>query len=280
MTTGRRRRSACRSRWGPTRASDSRLMPAPVHASPSSRSGCSIRMAGGSVERRKTRPCRNLPSRSCPTRSLILTMGRPQGVETIKDLPGFKVAARGPARSQHRRREIVTARIDPQTGSMPGRWYGYDAARAVVIDTADRETIVGARRACAVSRWSTGSRGAAISSSRSVPTGRPCATASWRRSCRDCPAGKRRCARSRHSIPSRARTSRSRRPARQPVMVTKLEEAGGARRDGLEHDVQHAAGRAGRARVRQGDPDRARRRPKAVFRLGLTGRCSGCGPST
>ena len=35
----------------------------------------------------------------------------------------------------------MTARIDPQAGSMPGRWYGYDAARAVVIDTADRETM-------------------------------------------------------------------------------------------------------------------------------------------
>ena len=25
---------------------------------------------------------------------------------------------------------------------MPGRWYGYDAAQAVVIDTADRETLL------------------------------------------------------------------------------------------------------------------------------------------
>ena len=35
----------------------------------------------------------------------------------------------------------MTARIDPQVGSMPGRWYGYDAARAVVVDTTDRETL-------------------------------------------------------------------------------------------------------------------------------------------
>ena len=53
-TMGRRHRSACRSRWGPTRASGSRLMPGPARASPSSRSGCSIRTAGGSVGRRKS----------------------------------------------------------------------------------------------------------------------------------------------------------------------------------------------------------------------------------
>ncbi len=81
------------------------------------------------------------PESIMPNETLILTMGRPQGVESIKDLPGFgSAAARG--NNRNAAPEILTARIDPQTGSMPGRWYGYDAAQAVVIDTADRETLV------------------------------------------------------------------------------------------------------------------------------------------
>jgi len=70
---------------------------------------------------------------------MILTMGRPQGVEMIVDLPGFQQATKGPARKVGE--ELVTARIDAQTGFIPARWYGYDAARAVVVDTGDRETI-------------------------------------------------------------------------------------------------------------------------------------------
>jgi hypothetical protein len=81
------------------------------------------------------------PESIMPDESLILTMGRPQGVETIADLPGFQVSARGAARAGSTGVEVVTARIDPQLGSMPGRWYGYDAARAIVVDTSDRETI-------------------------------------------------------------------------------------------------------------------------------------------
>ena len=68
----------------------------PARASPSSRSGCSIKMAGGSVERRKTRSCRKPPESIMPNETLILTMGRPQGVETIKELPGFQARSRGP----------------------------------------------------------------------------------------------------------------------------------------------------------------------------------------
>ncbi len=79
------------------------------------------------------------PESIMPNETLILTMGRPLGVEMIAELPGFQAAAKGSPRSGGV--EIVTARIDPQSGSMPGRWYGYDAARAIVIDTTDRETM-------------------------------------------------------------------------------------------------------------------------------------------
>ena len=79
------------------------------------------------------------PESIMPNETLILTMGRPQGVESIKDLAGFQATPRAGYRGAGA--GILTARIDPQTGSMPGRWYGYDAARAVVIDTSDRETL-------------------------------------------------------------------------------------------------------------------------------------------
>jgi hypothetical protein len=95
------------------------------------------RVGGASQDTAMPQP----PESIMPNESLILTMGRPQGVETIADLPGFQVATRGTTRSGTTGVEVVTARIDPQLGSMPGRWYGYDAARAVVIDTSDRETI-------------------------------------------------------------------------------------------------------------------------------------------
>jgi hypothetical protein len=74
-----------------------------------------------------------------PNETLILTLGRPQGIETMVELPGFKVPASGPNGSAVD--EIVTARIDAQTGMLPGRWIGYDAARAIVFDTNDRQAL-------------------------------------------------------------------------------------------------------------------------------------------
>ena len=79
------------------------------------------------------------PESIMPNETLLLTMGRPQGVETIKDLPGFQTAARAPGRNGAA--ELLTARLDPLPAALPGRWYGYDAAQAVVVDTADREAI-------------------------------------------------------------------------------------------------------------------------------------------
>jgi hypothetical protein len=79
------------------------------------------------------------PESIMPDETMLLTMGRPQGVETIAELPGFQNANRGQARNSGE--EIVTARIDAQSGYMPARWYGYDAARAIVIDTGDRATM-------------------------------------------------------------------------------------------------------------------------------------------
>jgi len=78
------------------------------------------------------------PEAIMPGETVLLALGRPQGVEMIADLPGFKGPA-GAAVTVHD--GIVTARIDAQSGLIPGRWYGYDAARAVVVDTGDRATL-------------------------------------------------------------------------------------------------------------------------------------------
>lgn len=64
--------------------------------------------------------------------TLVLTLGKPQGVELIPTLPGFNVDQSTPDRG------TVIARVDAAGGYLPGRWYGYDAARAVVLDTNDR----------------------------------------------------------------------------------------------------------------------------------------------
>ena len=83
------------------------------------------------------------PTVLMPQESLILTMGRPQGVESLPELPGFQQGGQiGPNVARRKTGgEIYLARIDPQMGRLPGRWYGYEAARAIVLDTGDREVI-------------------------------------------------------------------------------------------------------------------------------------------
>ena len=76
-----------------------------------------------------------------PDETLILTMGQPQGVEAIPDLPGFHRGGQPSPSGRRAGDEIVTARIDAQAGRLPGRWYGFDAARAIVLDTHDRAAI-------------------------------------------------------------------------------------------------------------------------------------------
>ncbi len=74
--------------------------------------------------------------RDAPDETLLLTLGQPQGVEGIPGLPGFGADNDKPGQ------EVTVARLGSElTRSMPGRWYGYDAARAVVIDTNDREVM-------------------------------------------------------------------------------------------------------------------------------------------
>jgi len=70
---------------------------------------------------------------SCfPTDPVVLTLGNPQGVEKIPQLPGYTSA------STTGSRRVVVGKIDAAGGNLPGHWQGYDAARAVVLDTNDR----------------------------------------------------------------------------------------------------------------------------------------------
>jgi hypothetical protein len=93
------------------------------------------RVGGASQDTAMPQP----PQAFMPNENLILTIGRPQGVETMVELPGFKIPTRLP--NNFGVEELVTARIDVQNDLIPGRWYGYDAARAIVLDTNDRQAM-------------------------------------------------------------------------------------------------------------------------------------------
>ena len=71
-----------------------------------------------------------------PGESLILTLGKPQGVELVPGLPGFSNEKSATGGS-----ELTIARIETtaNTAGLPGRWYGYDAADAIVVDTDDKD---------------------------------------------------------------------------------------------------------------------------------------------
>jgi hypothetical protein len=96
------------------------------------------RVGGASQESVMPQP----PVALMPQELLVLTMGRPQGVEALTELPGFRQGGQtGPYGSRRLGGELMLARIDTQMGRLPGRWYGFDAARAIVLDTADREVL-------------------------------------------------------------------------------------------------------------------------------------------
>ena len=67
--------------------------------------------------------------------TVILTLGKPQGVDLVPALPGFSAEKSGGGEV------MVVARLDAAGGLVPGRWYGYDAAEAVVVDTNDRDAM-------------------------------------------------------------------------------------------------------------------------------------------
>ena len=91
---------------------------------------------------------RRPPLAVSPQETMILAIGRASGLEAMAEIPGFRsgMAAQAPsstgvAVTSGGGEPIVVARVDPRMSRLPGRWYGYDAARAVVVDTADPEVL-------------------------------------------------------------------------------------------------------------------------------------------
>ena len=86
----------------------------------------------------------------------LVAVGHPQGVELIPKLPGYNANAQNAA-TNSRAREVAVAQVDAMgvADRLPGRWYGYDSADAVVIDTGDAEAMAALNggRVEAIRRW-------------------------------------------------------------------------------------------------------------------------------
>lgn len=84
----------------------------------------------------------------------VVALGKPQGVEIIPGLAGFNAKGQNPALTG-RAREVAVAAIEAGDDLLPGRWYGYDAADVVVVDTNDKPTLaaLNAGRGEALRQW-------------------------------------------------------------------------------------------------------------------------------
>lgn len=76
-----------------------------------------------------------------PHETLILSMGQPRGLESVTDLPGFRSGNQPATGLTGLEESLVITRMDPRLGRLPGRWYGYDITRTIVLDTADPEVL-------------------------------------------------------------------------------------------------------------------------------------------
>ena len=94
------------------------------------------------------------PPRSImPHESLIVVTGQPQGIDQVPAAAGFQQAGSTIANSGEA--EIIVGRLDIDGDRAPGRWYGFDGARTVVLDTSDRATLdlIGGIRGQAIVDW-------------------------------------------------------------------------------------------------------------------------------
>ncbi len=84
----------------------------------------------------------------------VVTLGRPQGVESIPSLPGYN-ANKQNAATPGRAREVSISHLDPIDDLLPGRWYGYDSVDVVVVDANDRPALasINAGRGEALRQW-------------------------------------------------------------------------------------------------------------------------------
>ena len=79
------------------------------------------------------------PQSIMPDESVILFLGQPMGIDQIPKLSGFVDGSQPPSQAPGTR--VVLERIESQGDQLPGRWYGFDSAHAVVIDTESRATV-------------------------------------------------------------------------------------------------------------------------------------------
>ncbi|WZO99967.1 hypothetical protein EP7_001585 [Isosphaeraceae bacterium EP7] len=70
-----------------------------------------------------------------PDDTLVLLLGNPQGVEGVSTLPGFSNVNTSIVK------RFEALKLDAPEQELPGRWYGYDAAEAVVLDGNAREVL-------------------------------------------------------------------------------------------------------------------------------------------
>jgi hypothetical protein len=91
------------------------------------------------LEVRQERFMSSSPEIILPDEMVIMTLGQPMGIDQVPNLPGFEQGGQGQSRPGAA--ELVVTRIDPQANPLPGRWYGFEAAHAIVIDTDDRPTL-------------------------------------------------------------------------------------------------------------------------------------------
>lgn len=89
-------------------------------------------------ERSQGRLLRSAPAALMPDSTLILTVGRPRGVDQIGAVAGFQRASTGRGDA-----EIAVIPIDDEKEGerLPDHWLGYDGATALVIETADAAAI-------------------------------------------------------------------------------------------------------------------------------------------
>jgi len=90
-------------------------------------------------ERTQDRTMPTPPRSVLPAESVVVVAGQPQGIDQIPAAAGFQQS--GSTMANTGDAEIVLTRLEVDGDRVPGRWYGYDGALAVVVDTSDRATL-------------------------------------------------------------------------------------------------------------------------------------------
>ncbi len=95
-------------------------------------------------------PGGNPPTGLDPSQTLVVTLGNPQGVAEVASLAGFSAAT---SAGREGSTELVVVAPTVPSG-LPGRWYGYDGADVIVLDTNDTAVMDDLRnRGDGLRRW-------------------------------------------------------------------------------------------------------------------------------